>query len=302
MKTSPGLSEASIIYAILSFVKSAVPLFVMLSGALLLGKNESFSDFFKKRFKRILLPFFVWSPVVYILYYVKHYTFNFESFIGGFIIKTLTCGVVEVYWYIYLIIGLYLFTPFLRKLFGALTGKESFQFCMLLLGIYLLSYLFPEVTIASGFLSKNLIYFFYFCFGFVIINYLQSKKYFVISLLMFVFGWIGQSINVITNLVSFPFIILMSIGLFGILVSEKNFHIFTYSLNKKILSFVTYLSSISYGVYLVHIVFISFFSQSKLIITLPLWAQPVLLSIITLSICCFLFYPLKKLPISRWIM
>ena len=39
----------------------SVPLFVMLSGALLIGKNDSLIAFFKRRLSRIFIPFLFWA-------------------------------------------------------------------------------------------------------------------------------------------------------------------------------------------------------------------------------------------------
>lgn len=50
-----------------SVIHSGVPLFLMLSGALLLGKMEPIKLFFLKRLKRILVPFFVWNLIVFVL-------------------------------------------------------------------------------------------------------------------------------------------------------------------------------------------------------------------------------------------
>ena len=41
----------------------AVPLFFMASGFLLLGKKESYGDFFRKRGLRVFIPFVVWSLI-----------------------------------------------------------------------------------------------------------------------------------------------------------------------------------------------------------------------------------------------
>ena len=54
-----------------TFIYSGVPLFIMLSGSLLLTKEESLSVFFIKRIRRILLPFFLWSMLVYAILYVQ---------------------------------------------------------------------------------------------------------------------------------------------------------------------------------------------------------------------------------------
>lgn len=54
-----------------TFIYAGVPLFVMLSGSLLLGKEESLYVFFVKRIRRILLPFFLWSILVYAILYIQ---------------------------------------------------------------------------------------------------------------------------------------------------------------------------------------------------------------------------------------
>lgn len=54
-----------------SVIYTGVPLFVMLSGALLLGKEETISQFFSKRFKRIIIPFILWSLLVYAILYIQ---------------------------------------------------------------------------------------------------------------------------------------------------------------------------------------------------------------------------------------
>jgi fucose 4-O-acetylase-like acetyltransferase len=46
-----------------SFNLLAVPLFIMISGALLLDRNEEPMTFYRKRFGKILLPFIAWSSI-----------------------------------------------------------------------------------------------------------------------------------------------------------------------------------------------------------------------------------------------
>ena len=55
-----------------SFARGCVPVFVMVSGALLLPKDESYRSFFVKRFKRILIPFVVWTAL-YLLWERQFY-------------------------------------------------------------------------------------------------------------------------------------------------------------------------------------------------------------------------------------
>jgi len=88
------------------------PLFVMLSGALLLqpGKTESLSSFFKKRWNRIGLPFLFWSAIYFVwVFAVLNSPFSIEAIVQG-----LLNGPYTQFWYIYVLVGIYLWTPILR--------------------------------------------------------------------------------------------------------------------------------------------------------------------------------------------
>ena len=91
----------------------------MLSGALLLQPaklNEPIKVFLKKRLTRIGLAFVFWSGT-YIAW--SFYTanppvvFTLEN-LGQSIVRSLFSGAYYHFWFIYLIVGLYLITPFLR--------------------------------------------------------------------------------------------------------------------------------------------------------------------------------------------
>jgi len=95
-----------------SFARISVPLFVMLSGALLLqpSKSESLSTFFKKRWERIGIPFFFWGALYFVwLYFAKNEAITVSSIVQGYL-----TGPYFQFWYIYMLAGLYLITPILR--------------------------------------------------------------------------------------------------------------------------------------------------------------------------------------------
>jgi len=91
-----------------------VPLFVLLSGALLLrpSKIEAMGIFFKKRLNRIVLPFIFWG----IAYFAFRYFVNHENLTIGSIIQGIQTGPYYHFWFLYMIFGLYLLTPALRVL------------------------------------------------------------------------------------------------------------------------------------------------------------------------------------------
>lgn len=84
----------------------SIPIFVMLSGALLIGKSDSFKDFFKKRLSRILIPFIFWV-VIYAAYssaYITH-GFSLSNAVDIFFGTSATLGVA--FWFIWMIIIAY---------------------------------------------------------------------------------------------------------------------------------------------------------------------------------------------------
>ena len=93
-----------------SFSRWCVPLFVMVSGALLLpgADKRPLRRFLLVRVRRILIPFLVWS-VVYFLYRI-HVKGN-DLPLSGFFVMLLTEPIYYHLWFIYMLIVLYLFAP-----------------------------------------------------------------------------------------------------------------------------------------------------------------------------------------------
>ena len=105
-----------------SLVRSCVPIFLMISGVLLLGKREALREFFKKRFVRILPPLIFWS-----LFYMAWNTWQGKDY-GGWTdwVRKVASGPVTFHlWYLYAIVGIYLFVPFLRNIWSASQRAEK---------------------------------------------------------------------------------------------------------------------------------------------------------------------------------
>lgn len=85
----------------------AVPLFFMASGALLLGKQESTLELFR-RIARLLLPLVAWSMV-----YVALNSFYGIETEGGYL-AWIQGPVIYHFWFFYTIIAAYLFLPIMR--------------------------------------------------------------------------------------------------------------------------------------------------------------------------------------------
>jgi surface polysaccharide O-acyltransferase-like enzyme len=107
-----------------------VPLFVMLSGALLLNPSkadEPMEVFFKKRFNRIGLPLIFWTAVYFIWsFYIWEKPVTLLNIGQGLI-----SGSYPILWFLYLLVGLYLVTPILRTLVKHIDRKK-FRFLLII--------------------------------------------------------------------------------------------------------------------------------------------------------------------------
>ena len=94
------------------FDKIAVPLFFMASGALLLGREESWRKILRYRVRRFALILLVVSAINYCQYYNDNSSFSFYDFIS----RLYTGSVRTPLWYLYAYLAFLLMLPFLRKL------------------------------------------------------------------------------------------------------------------------------------------------------------------------------------------
>ena len=106
-----------------------VPLFVMLSGALLLapGKIEPLRVFFRKRWKRIGLPFLFWGGA----YFVWDFLVVRHVFSWNFVVHGILTGPYYHFWYLYMLVGLYLVTPILRLALARI-DRRTFRYFVVL--------------------------------------------------------------------------------------------------------------------------------------------------------------------------
>ncbi len=107
-----------------------VPLFVMLSGALLLSPDKADQPlrvFYKKRLDRIALPFIFWT----IIYFIWTTTVLSKPLTLYNIGQGLLGGSYYHIWYIYLLMGLYAVTPVMRVLVKNLS-RNLFSYLLIL--------------------------------------------------------------------------------------------------------------------------------------------------------------------------
>lgn len=134
-----------------AFLRPCVPLFVMITGALLLPIKGDTSTFYKKRIPRVLWPFVIWS-VVYnlspwftgLLGLEPRIILDFFPYAGEDVMRQslsvalayiaeipFNFSILAVHmWYIYLLIGIYLYLPIFSAWVEKATPKAQLYFLL----------------------------------------------------------------------------------------------------------------------------------------------------------------------------
>lgn len=129
-----------------SLARFGVPIFVMISGALFLGKKRPIKRIYQKNILRLLVAMFFWS-ILYALWqkYIAH---AFDSNIA--FLKEVLVGHVHL-WFVYMIIGLYMISPMLQKLVE--DRKLAIYFVTLSIAF---AFLIPEIIKVIGLVSPGI--------------------------------------------------------------------------------------------------------------------------------------------------
>lgn len=155
-----------------SFTRWSVPVFVMISGALLLSAppNSSPLDFWRKRMARLLPALVFWTLVYFAFRYFLEPPFGWKD-----AIKSLLKGNAYYHtWYIYMLVGLTFITPYLQQLVRQLSQRALLY---LILGCLLIA----AGEFAYGgriitFLPSFVPFIGYFLAGYYIVNFVGVVK------------------------------------------------------------------------------------------------------------------------------
>lgn len=126
-----------------SIVRLAVPVFVMISGALMLDEEYEFTiKKLKKHIIKMLIFFSVWSCGYAVIYEIINPIMSHDDISAKRIISALLRGHYHL-WFVYMIIGLYLILPILR-LFIKKCNKKYIEYFLLLSLIF--TFLLPQIA------------------------------------------------------------------------------------------------------------------------------------------------------------
>lgn len=291
-----------------SLGRSAVPLFVMISGMFLLNPEKplSWHALWHKYCKRILMIFVLWSAGYAIVFYILWPIACGASAGWGTAWQMTWKGHYHL-WYCKMLLGLYLLMPFLKKITADKTLMEYFLVLSAVFTVLVPVLPFSEV---KGFMSDT---FFYFPLGFVgyfVLGYylktvtLTGKQQAVLylagfgGLLFTIFGSVYKAYAVGLPYGYYdpqlPNIVCMTVAIFVFFQYHAN------KLASRFAKTVNMVSGCTLGIYLVHPMVMVVLQKFGISVTMcPLYFSIPLLAVLTFLFSLGITWCMKKLPLIR---
>jgi surface polysaccharide O-acyltransferase-like enzyme len=290
-----------------ALVRFGVPVFVMITGALVLHREYEVTDFLKRRLSRILWPFLLWS-LVYIAYawYDEEVSFSDNIWTNVHtVLHQLKYGAYYHLWYVYMLVGLYLFIPIISKFVRNASEKEIHYFLLVW---------FVVMTFSQPYLSRFVplidVHYFIGYSGYLVLgHYLAFKElpekgietplivYFLLCVASITIGTYFLSIN--THGLSTvmyeplgPFIVLYASGVFLLA------RVCTFNLPEVVVKLRAIAGGLSLGIYLCHALFLTLLDGLGVNYKLfnPLFSIP-LTALVCFTLSSFLVFIISKIPI-----
>ena len=328
MRVIPEYTHWAAIYG--SLLRPSVPLFVMMTGLLLLPvKKQPLGKFYKKRIYRVLFPFLIWSVLYSMFPWVTGVLGLPKEIIGDFFCYTqgqesqsLIDSLKDVamipfnfshkenhMWYIYLLIGLYLYMPFFSAWIENADRKTKRAFLLIwiisLFIPYLKEYVANCLFERSGYVfgtdtwnEFGLFYYFAGFNGYLLLGHYVKKgndwslmKTFILCILMFAVGYYitytgfsttASNPNVTeTEMELFftfcsPNVLLMTLATF--LLLQK-----VVITNSTVIKVLANMTQCGFGIYMVH-----YFVVGPFFLLIGPSSLPIPLQVPLMAICIFL--------------
>lgn len=296
-----------------SISRIGVPLFLMISGSLFLDEHRevTLKSILLKNVKNLAIITIIWAII-----YSSVYNVIFPLLMGESInVKTVLGDIVNGHyhmWYLYMIIGLYIITPFLKKF----VCKENKGMVLFFIIISFCFQFFTPIINAMCELGLNLSYiniwlsnfhldFFggyitYFLVGWYIVHIgIQQKwiKYIIyflgaaaLTFIVLFVHFTGDYSNTYKHIGAPVFVYSVSVFL---ALNNMNFNF-----KEKTAKKLTNLSKLTFGVYLIHVLVISVYS--KLFPYSRYSALYIVVSFVIVVCSCFLIsYVISKIPVLK---
>ena len=308
---SPGWH---LVNALASLATIAVPLFFMISGAVVLSsrQTEDYRYVLKRRIPKLFLPLLAWSAVAILAEYWGAKT-EFLMIAPADVVaraKTFFLSPVRVhFWFMYVLIPLYLVSP---MLYSMVQNRRNLKYAVALFGlISALGSLLPLLPAAwTPFFNVTFIrgaafgsYIYYFPLGYL----LHTTKRRVdtrVLVAMAVIAWAAICLGTYWKSVGggyYSEVFMSQTGVFALLLAAAVFLLIK-NLADKPIRIVQVLAPLSFGVYLVHLILIVFWLACLPKIGMEITLTYVLLCFgITSALSCGIVWLLSQFRVTSYL-
>ncbi len=292
----------------------AVPIFIMISGALFLDKTKelSLSKLYSKYILRLILVLLTFG-VLYALMEIVFYEHKINFRIILLSLKNVYEGKTwDHLWFVYMLIGLYIITPLLKILINN-SNKQMIYYNLIILFIF--TCFIPVLNLFTN-TSFNIripstsIYLFYYIMGYALHNKIiriNSYICFILVIISLLYCSFGQFIPnmLIKNDSGYSLLLASQDSIIGVITSISIFSLFQ-TFNKQKTNWLdTIIAPLSFGVYIIHMLFMNIIFKllhftpehyNVYLIWLTVFITSLLLSLITVFL-------LRKITIIRkWLL
>lgn len=290
-----------------SIMRWAVPIFVMISGALFLKyKNDiNIKNIYTKKIVRIITSFLFWSFIYTCFFVITTKNKNIIEIIKRFLIGE------SHMWFLFMIVGLYMIIPIMRKITESKCITEYFILLAIIFN-FCVPYIFeiPKIKTLLPMYEKinmNLVlgYSGYFVLGYYLSEYdidRKKRKY------IYCLGFIGTLITILGTYIlssksNTANTLFYSYFSFNVLIESVAIFVFAkYNFSKLVLSsnvenIIFNISKCSFGVYLSHLLVMNIFKLLGLntLSFNSIFSVPII-SIMVFVISMMISFVLNKMP------
>lgn len=315
-----------------SLMRPAIPLFVMVTGALLLPVKQNISTFYTKRLTRVVIPFLVWSALYNLFPWITGILGLPPEVIGDFFVWAeqdqsfsgalhrilmipfnFSMFAVQM-WYVYLLIGLYLYMPIFSSWVKQASAKEQKIFLVIwfisLFIPYLKEYISKDLWGTCSWNEFGLLYYFAGFNGYLLLgHYIMEnninwgwKKLAAIGIPCFLIGYCitffgfksitsfpGQPAEKVELFFTYcsPNVLMMALPIF---LAARKLKV----RNIKVQRFITSISTCTFGIWMSHYMFLG--PCYMLVTSIPVHTmlKMVICTLLLLSVTWFFVYIVRQ--------
>lgn len=324
-----------------SLLRPAIPLFVMVTGALLLPVRENMQTFYRKRIPRVAVPFLLWSVLYNLFPWFTGLLGLDAAVINEFFVWaepsqaaadalhhvamipfTFSLFAVQM-WYVYLLIGLYLYLPvFSAWVSQSTAGEQRFFLSIWVVSLfipYLREFVSADLWGACSWNEFNMLYYFAGFNGYLLLGYYlrhhltpsARKRVLAAGIPLFAIGYAvtffgfktvtaipGQTAEMVELFYTYctPNVLLMSLPVF---VAAQQLPEPSGIVRRAVIS----LSGCTLGIWMCHYLFLGPCYQLIAPLPMPTLAKMVICSFLLLMVCWIFVSLIRRTgTFGRWIM